>query len=248
MSEPTPAATRPPLLILHGANGCRAEVQPWRQALSADFTVEALNLCGHGGRRMPAALTMAQCADDLLGQMDALGLQAPIVMGHSFGGVVALYLAVHHPLRVSGVVTLGTRWIFDDVAIGHASHIVSEARLLKLPARVDQLARMHHPNDWKLLAARLCAMYASFAHDAPVTCDELERIACPCLVMSGSEDPIASADETLALHHSLTRSTVSIYPGSAHPMDRVPVGVLREAISAWVNHTLGTPGTQAKAG
>ena len=232
---------RPPMLILHGVNGCATEMQPWRDALSEDFEVALLNLVGHGGREIPEALTMERYAKDLLHQMDKQGLQAPVIMGYSFGGVVALYLAIHHPERVSAVITVATQWVYDAEAVRHVTHLLQVSRLTALVHRREHLSRIHHPSDWRLLAQRLSAMYSSFLHQAPVTEDELKAVSCPCLVLSGSADPITSADETIALHRSLSGSEIAMYSGVAHPPQKVPVAGLKRAVAAWSKRRLHAP-------
>ena len=229
MNEPTHD-----LLLLHGSNGSLAEVQPWVPLLSRHFRVHTLNLSGHGGREIPPQLSPAVFVADLLAQMDARGLHAPIVLGYSFSGVVALHLAAAHPQRVTAVITLGTRWVYDTRSIAHATHLLQEARLSNLPQRAEQLARTHHPNDWRVLARTLSQMYRQFAQARALPAEVLSRVACPCLVMTGTTDPIASVDETVALHRSLPRSTAATFDGSAHPPERVPMGDLQHALAQWV--------------
>jgi len=244
-ATPVPDTPKPPrrrMLILHGVNGCRTEMQPWREALSDDFDPEVVNLCGHGGREIPDALTMPRYAADLLGQMDALGLERPVIVAYSFGGVVALYLAAHHPERVAAVVTVASQWQYDQEAIRHVTHLLQVSRLTGLAHRREHLTKVHYPNDWRVLAQRLSAMYSSFEHEPPVTPEVLRGIACPCLVLSGSSDPITSADETVALHRCLPGSEIAMYPGVAHPPDRVPVGGLKRAILQWAGRHLAEAG------
>ncbi len=222
------------LLLLHGSHGSLAEVQPWVPLLAPHFTVHTLNLCGHGGREIPPRLDPATFVADLLAQMDNRGLHAPIVLGYSFSGVVALHLAAQHPQRVAAVITLGTRWVYDANSIAHATHLLQEARLANLPQRAEQLSRAHHPNDWRVLARTLSQMYSQFAQTRALPTEVLSRVTCPCLVMTGTTDPIASVDETLALHRSLPRSTVATFDGSAHPPEAVPMGDLQLAFAQWV--------------
>jgi pimeloyl-ACP methyl ester carboxylesterase len=229
------------LLILHGVNGCRSEMQPWRSAFADDFdSTRVLNLAGHGGRRLPDHFTMAGYAEDLLGQMDQQSIERPVLLGYSFGGIVALYLARHFPDRVHAVVTVASQWQYDETAIKHVTHLLQVPRLTALAHRREHLARVHHPNDWRSLVERLNAMYTSFAAHPPLTPDDLARIDCPCLVLSGSTDPITSVDETVALHRGLAGSEVALYEGRAHPAEQVPTAGLHRAVMAWAGRHLVT--------
>jgi pimeloyl-ACP methyl ester carboxylesterase len=58
---------------------------------------------------------MAEHAADVLGLLDALGLPRVVPVGHSFGGMLALYLAAHHRERFPRIVVL-------DAAIAVATH------------------------------------------------------------------------------------------------------------------------------
>jgi len=46
--------------------------------------------------------------------IDALGLEKPLVVGHSLGGAVALTLALNHPNKISGIVTLAPLTHMED--------------------------------------------------------------------------------------------------------------------------------------
>lgn len=82
-----------PLLLLHGwgtdsksFNG----IIPW---LSEHFCVYALDFCGFGESPAPQSVwDVSDYADMTAAFIEALGLQKPIILGHSFGGRVALYL------------------------------------------------------------------------------------------------------------------------------------------------------------
>lgn len=84
--------------------------------LSPRFRVIAVDLRGRGQSDWPpagldpsrpaAAYTMAEHAADVLGLMDVLGLRQVMLVGHSFGGMLAFYMAAHHPERFPRIVVL----------------------------------------------------------------------------------------------------------------------------------------------
>jgi pimeloyl-ACP methyl ester carboxylesterase len=78
-------------------------------ALARQASVILYDLRGHGrSEQPPSGYGTDDMADDLAGILDALGLrdEPVIVVGHSFGGCVALRFAARYPDRVRGLVLL----------------------------------------------------------------------------------------------------------------------------------------------
>jgi pimeloyl-ACP methyl ester carboxylesterase len=77
--------------------------------LAADFRVTAYDLRGHGHSDVtPTGYTSAEMAGDLRRLHAALDLGPAFVVGHSFGGVVALHTAVLYPDLVAGLIIADT--------------------------------------------------------------------------------------------------------------------------------------------
>jgi pimeloyl-ACP methyl ester carboxylesterase len=101
------AGAGPDVVLLHGVTGNMAiwpliNLMP---ALSADFRVTAYDLRGHGySDTPPTGYTSADMAGDLVTIQRALGLGPMYVLGHSFGGVIALHAAVLYPDAVTGLI------------------------------------------------------------------------------------------------------------------------------------------------
>ncbi len=101
-----------PILCLHGLNGF---LQDWTEtpimaALAQDHEIVAIDRPGYGWSTRPRAkLSDPRVqADWLVDVMDALGWDEPaLVVGHSWGGALAMTLTVRHPERVRGLVLLG---------------------------------------------------------------------------------------------------------------------------------------------
>lgn len=74
-------------------------------ALAADFRVTVYDLRGHGAsERPPTGYTSAAMAEDFRHLHAELGLGPALLVGHSFGGVVATHAALLAPDAVAGVV------------------------------------------------------------------------------------------------------------------------------------------------
>lgn len=92
----------PDLVMIHGLFGNLAfwylSVLP---ALVRDFRVTLYDLRGHGYSDMPrSGYTSSHMAADLKELLDHLGVKQAHLVGHSFGGAVALHFAVLHPIHV----------------------------------------------------------------------------------------------------------------------------------------------------
>jgi pimeloyl-ACP methyl ester carboxylesterase len=88
----------PPVVLLHGVLADSRVWRPQIDALSDEFTVVAWDAPGCGGSSDPPDdIGLSGYADRLAGFMDALGLRTPHVVGLSFGGTLAIELAIRHP-------------------------------------------------------------------------------------------------------------------------------------------------------
>ena len=123
-----------PLLLLHGLGGSTvfwADVIP---LLAARFRVLAPDLPGHGLSDKPdAPYDLAYGRSFVPRLMDALGLPAAHVVGHSTGGLLGMVLARDHPERVS------TLTLVDSAGLGSGLHWT--LRLASLPLFDRMLVR-----------------------------------------------------------------------------------------------------------
>ena len=94
----------PVALLLHGLG---EEADDWAlvgPGLGKRFRVIALDARGHGQSDWADSYELSDFRDDVLKMMDALGVIAAVVVGHSMGGVVAYQLAATHPDRVRALI------------------------------------------------------------------------------------------------------------------------------------------------
>jgi pimeloyl-ACP methyl ester carboxylesterase len=99
-----PAA--PPLVLLHATLSTSGQLRGLARALAAERRVLALDRRGSGASALasPRPVTIPEHAADVVALLDAEGIDAAGIVGHSFGGVVAIELAARHPARVRAVV------------------------------------------------------------------------------------------------------------------------------------------------
>ena len=135
------------VLLLHGGRGISdhaAEFKAYR-ALGDRFNVIAYDHrgCGHSGLTPP--FTFDQLADDVEGMRRAFSGDRPcVVMGGSFGGMIALSYAVKYPRSLTHLMLRGTApsHDFEPEALANL-----KARLHKAPnASVDMAERLFSPD------------------------------------------------------------------------------------------------------
>jgi len=100
----------PTVLLLHGWGGCIASMSPIREMLRARYRVVSLDLPGFGESERPRAVWGSdEYASAVTGVLRAAGIAETLaVVGHSFGGKVAIRLAVDHPGLTRSLVLVGT--------------------------------------------------------------------------------------------------------------------------------------------
>ena len=209
---------RPVLLLLHGAPGLadHSGFKPAFGALADVAQIIYLDLrgCGRSEGGDPGSWTLAQWADDVAAFSATLGLERPIVLGHSGGGFVAMAYGQRHAEQPGGLVLSSTQARFDlDRCLAVFDRLGGEA------ARSVAAAFFADPTDMTVLMeyVRVCyplygrvpadpeaaprtvinfALWQRFATDwyvTPVGPDlvaGLQAVRCPTLILGGEDDPI----------------------------------------------------------
>jgi N-formylmaleamate deformylase len=109
---------KPPLLLLHGFSDNGLCWLPVARDLEAQFDVIMPDARGHGRSARVQPNKPIDNATDAAGLITALGLQKPIVGGHSMGGLTATELGARFPNLVGGLILEDPAWIEpspDDV-------------------------------------------------------------------------------------------------------------------------------------
>jgi pimeloyl-ACP methyl ester carboxylesterase len=102
------ARNAPSILLIHGTAGSLAWWDPVVPALAEHIHVVRVDLAGHGQSPPVRSYAVPTQADRVGAVVDALGIDAVTVVGHSSGGLVATALAEQRPDLVSAVVLVNT--------------------------------------------------------------------------------------------------------------------------------------------
>ena len=95
----------PALVIVHGIGSRAGTWMPIARELATHYDVIAYDQRGHGASSHPeAGYLLPDYAADLGELIDRIGLERPLIMGHSLGGMVTLEWARAHPDRAAALV------------------------------------------------------------------------------------------------------------------------------------------------
>jgi 3-oxoadipate enol-lactonase len=91
-----------PVVLLHGLTGSRAYLQPFAERLAQTHRVVVIDLPGHGGSDPLEPFSFEAAVALMAHAIDRVGVERPVVVGHSFGVPLAVAWAATRP--VAGVV------------------------------------------------------------------------------------------------------------------------------------------------
>jgi proline iminopeptidase len=222
---------RPTIVLVHGGPGVydHSYFKPHFARLAEHAQVVYLDLRGHGRSDWGDAAdwSFEVCADDVRAFCDALGIERPIVFGHSMGGPVVLLYGARHPGHAGGLVVQSGFARFDIPRLVEGFRRVAGEEVAEIAGRSyrgekvppDEWTRVfaafgrHKPKDEgrtpKNLELNAHGMEAIRRLDIV---DLLGAIESPTLVCAGALDPVtpleASEEIVDALPHGLARLEV----------------------------------------
>jgi pimeloyl-ACP methyl ester carboxylesterase len=101
------AGSGPPVLLLHGGPGLSySYMDDLGAELAAEFRVASYQQRGLEPSTSEGPFTIAQSINDAIAVLDGVGWSQALVVGHSWGGHLALRLAATHPERLLGVLAV----------------------------------------------------------------------------------------------------------------------------------------------
>jgi pimeloyl-ACP methyl ester carboxylesterase len=225
------------LLLLHGAIGARDQLLPLAEKLQQDFIVHTLNFTGHGGEPLPASFSIALFAEQVLQYMEQHIPAGAVVhlFGYSMGGYVGLYISKQQPERFARIVTLATKFYWDEVtAAKEVKMLEPEIIVQKVPAFAAQLENRHAPQDWKAVMKETARMMLAMGKDNPLKPEDYGAVSTPCLLLLGDRDKMVTLDETVYIYKQLPNAQLGVLPATGHPLEQVNLKQLVFQVKAFL--------------
>ena len=229
--------TSPPVLMIHGAF-----CGPWSLAglrekfEAAGYAVTAPALRFHDGKRPPAALAttgLADYADDLEHEIQELD-EAPILVGHSMGGLLAQMLATRLEVRALILLAPSAPWgvhptTLFEIGAGQAMHLqpgywnqmLEPSRDVALAHSLDRLPRHMRDEVFDRFvpeSGRATFEIMNWGIDfRQASAVDADAVTAPMLFLTGSEDrinPPSTVARIAALYKD--RATAEVLDGMGH--------------------------------
>ncbi|MEA5154203.1 alpha/beta hydrolase [Raineyella sp.] len=227
-----------PVLLFHGSGPGVSAWANWRLligALSPKYRMLAPDFAGFGFSEVPDGITYSRQVwlDQMIAFMDATGVEKASVVGNSFGGSMALALAIHHPERVDKVILMGAAGVpFEltdglDRVWGYQPSIENMGRLMREtfaydPSLItDDLVRMRYEASIRPGAQE--AFSAMFPEPRQSGIDglahaeaDVRTIGHPTLVVHGRDDKVIPLTNSLTLLDWIDNSRLHVFGRCGH--------------------------------
>jgi pimeloyl-ACP methyl ester carboxylesterase len=233
----------PPLVYLHGGFGLH-----WNEfldALARDFTVYAPEFPGTTPGDHDALRALDDLWDVVLYHyelLDALGLKAPAVAGHSFGAMLAAETAATSPDRVGKLVLMSAMGLWrDDTPI--RNYIVTPQpelapMILVNPEHPVRARLFPDPNDFDAVIRYQWTLACIGKFIWPIPDKGLKkrigRIKAPTLVLWGKQDRLIPPIYANEFASRIKGAKVELLDGAAHLLDFEQPEPAAKAIAAFL--------------
>jgi len=219
-----------PVLLLHGVTDSWHSFERVLPHLPESIHAFALTQRGHGDADRPATgYRTRDLSADVAAFMEAVGLRAAVVVGHSMGSTNAQRFAIDHAERVLGLMLAASFTTYRDnpVVVEFWESAVSQLRDPIAPGFVREfqestLTRPLPPafldtvvqESLKVPARVWRATFEGFLEDD--LAGELDKIQAPTLIVWGDRDAFCSRRDQDALLTAIAGSRLVVYEGAGH--------------------------------
>ena len=226
-----------PALFIHGSGPGVSAWANWRlvmPVLSERLRLIAPDMAGFGFSERPAGIKydLETWVAQAIGLLDALGLEQADVVGNSFGGALALAMAIRHPQRVRRLVLMGSVGVpFDiteglDAVWGYTPSFENMRRIMDYFAWDrslvnDELAELRYrasirPGFQESFAAMFPAPRQRWVDALASREDDIRALPHETLIVHGRDDRVIPLLTSLTLAEWIDRSQLHVYGRCGH--------------------------------
>jgi pimeloyl-ACP methyl ester carboxylesterase len=204
----------PPLILLHGGTGDGRQFSKQVPYFEGTYRLIVPDACAQGRTTdRPGPLSYHAMAEDIVALMDRLHVTKARVMGWSDGGIVGLDLAIHHPDRISHLVTFGAAFRPDGVDASLLAWAdTATAAAFGPDMKKGYQAISPNRDHYEEAMNKIIHMWKTQPN---FTTEELGRIRAKTFIIAGEHD-LVRRDHTEALAKAIPRAKLWIVPNATH--------------------------------
>jgi len=219
--------------LLHGVG---SHLQAWDGVVAAlrdEFTLLRYDLRGHANSgKPPGPYSLDDYVADLIALLDVQSVERTSLVGFSFGGMIAPAFAVRHPERVRALAIVsavaGRTLAQRAGVVKRADELAQRGATMTVGAAIERWFtpefRERNPEVIERQIQRVlgndpagyAAAYRVFAESDII--DDLHKIRCPTLVMTGEHDTGSTPAMAGAIHGRIVGSRLVILPRYRHSL------------------------------
>jgi pimeloyl-ACP methyl ester carboxylesterase len=248
-----------PLVLLHG-NGSMIEDYKSSGLLDAaamQYRVVAFDRpgFGHSDRPRSTVWTPQAQADLIAAALKQIGISKPMVLGHSWGPMVAVALALQHPREVQALI-LASGYYFPSVRADviifapAAAPVIGDVLSYTVSPLLSRLIwplllrKIFGPRSIpdkfagfpKEMAVRPCQLRTAAAESALMIPaartlqNRYQQLNMPVIIVAGADDRVVESDQSRELHRKIPGSVLSLIPATGHMVHQSATAEVMSAI------------------
>jgi len=221
----------PVVVLSHSLSSNLLMWNPQMDALNPYFHVLRYDTRGHGATDGPSgSYTLELLAEDVIGLLDALGMDRVHFVGLSMGGMIGQCLVLNHPHRLESLVLCDTASIVPAEAQPVWQERLDKVRKKGMEALSEETMERwftpaflkQNPPMVKLIREQILATpVAGYMGCAEAIrrlnyLDRISGIEIPTLIMVGEDDPGTPVSASEAMHARITDSKLVVLPSARH--------------------------------
>jgi pimeloyl-ACP methyl ester carboxylesterase len=240
---PATGEGRPTLLLLHEGLGC---VSMWRHfpeklAAATGCRLIVWSRAGYGGSEAYAEPRtpryMHREGEEILpALLAALGIERPLLIGHSDGGSIALIFAGVFPDVPLGVAVMAPHEFVEEVTLAGIREARAAWETTDLPKK---LARYHHDQTARVFSDWNDTWLSPAYRDWNIE-EYLPKIRCPVLAIQGEDDEYATMRQIEAIAEQVPGTQLLKLPQCGHSPHRDQEAAVLDALAAFIRRASGS--------
>lgn len=210
--------------MLHGWGQSQENLHPLAELLAPISQPHLIDLPGFGKSEPPPSVWSAfDYADEMIRYLDMQKIEKVSLLGHSFGGKVAMCIAIRYPQRVHRLILLAPSGLKPKRRISQKIRIKLIITVGKLLKSYDNISGSQHygshfiprfgSSDYQNAGIMRPILVRSVNEDLS---SDVQQIHCPTLILWGKNDTETPPEIGCRLHSLITGAKLVLFPYHGH--------------------------------